>query len=54
MRWPQARQCVLTALWPLTHEETLLKRTGYPQAQALVTHMVQESSRQLAALGALG
>ena len=53
-RWPQARQCVLTALWPLTHEETLLKRTGYPQAQALVTHMVQESSRQLAALGALG
>ena len=53
-RWPHARQCVLTALWPLTHEETLLKRTGYPQAQALVTHMVQESSRQLAALGALG
>ncbi len=32
----------------------MMERTGYPQAQALITQMVQQSSRQLAALGALG
>ncbi|WP_219135221.1 hypothetical protein [Janthinobacterium sp. UMAB-60] len=52
--WPQARQRVLQALWPLSEDETLMGNSGYPQAQALVVQMVQLSSRQLAALGALG
>ena len=52
--WPQARQRVLQALWPLTEDETLMANTGYPRAQALIMQMVQQSSRQLGALGALG
>ena len=52
--WPQARQRVLKALWPLTEDETLMANTGYPRAQALIMQMVQQSSRQLGALGALG
>ena len=52
--WPQARQRVLQALWPLTEDDKLMERSGYPQAQALIAQMVQQSSRQLAALGALG
>ena len=52
--WPQARQRVLQALWPLTEDDKLMERRGYPQAQALIAQMVQQSSRQLGALGALG
>ncbi|WP_116744312.1 hypothetical protein [Janthinobacterium sp. 78] len=52
--WPQARQHVLQALWPLTEDDKLMERRGYPHAQTLITQMVQLSSRQLAALGALG
>jgi hypothetical protein len=52
--WPQARQRVLQALWPLAQDDATMKRRGYPQAQALIAQMVQLSSRQLAALGALG
>jgi len=52
--WPQARQHVLQALWPLTEDDKLMERRGYPHAQTLIAQMVQLSSRQLAALGALG
>ena len=52
--WPQARQRVLQALWPLTEDDKLMERRGYPQAQALIAQMVQQSSRQLGALDALG
>ena len=51
--WTQTRQYVLQALWPLAQDETMLERSGYPQAQTMLTQMVQQSSRQLAALGAL-
>ena len=51
--WPQARQRVLQALWPLTEDDKLMERSGYPQAHALIALMVQQSSRQLGALGAL-
>ncbi|WP_215409245.1 hypothetical protein [Janthinobacterium sp. JC611] len=51
--WPQARQRVLRALWPLAQDNTVMERKGYPQAQALIAQMVQQSSRQLGALGAL-
>lgn len=51
--WPQARQRILQALWPLTHDATLMERAAYPQAQALIAQMVQQSSRQLAPLCAL-
>lgn len=52
--WPQTRQHVLQALLPVAQDVSMMERTGYPQAQALITQMVQQSSRQLAALGALG
>ena len=52
--WPRARQYVLQALSPVAEDENMMKRAGYPQAQALITQLVQQSSRQLAALGALG
>ena len=52
--WPQARQQVVQALMPLAQDVTVMGRAGYPQAQALIVQMVQQSSRQLAALGALG
>ena len=52
--WPQARQRVLQALWPLTEDDKLMERSVYPQALAQLAQMVQLSSRQLAALGALG
>ncbi|PJC98011.1 hypothetical protein GQ37_013085 [Janthinobacterium sp. BJB1] len=52
--WPRARQQVLQALMPLAYDVTMMERAGYPQAQALIMQMVQQSSRQLAALGALG
>ena len=53
--WPQARKQVLQALTPVAQDRTgiYMKREGYPRAQAMVTQMVQQSSRQLAALGAL-
>ena len=51
--WPQARQRVLQALWPLTEDDKLMERSAYPQAQALIAQMVQQSSQQLGALGAL-
>lgn len=55
-RWPQARRQVLQALTPVAQDRTgnYMRRRCYPRAQALVTQMVQQSSRQLAALGALG
>ena len=54
--WPQARRQVLQALLPLAQDrsEENLKKDGYPQAHDIVRQMVQQSSRQLAALGALG
>ena len=52
--WPQARQRVLQALWPLAEDDNLMERSGYPQAQTLIAQMVRQSSRQLGALGALG
>lgn len=52
--WPRARQWVLQALLPLAQDEAMMQRTGYPQAQALLAQLVQQSSRQLAALGVLG
>ena len=54
--WPQARKQVLQALTPVAQDRSgnYMRRRGYPRAQALVTQMVQQSSRQLAALGALG
>lgn len=54
--WPQARTQVLQALLPLAQDrsEKNLKKAGYAQAHDIVRQMVQQSSRQLAALGALG
>ena len=54
--WPQARKQVLQALTPVAQDRSgnYMRRRGYPRARALVTQMVQQSSRQLAALGALG
>ena len=52
--WPQTRQYVLQALLPVAQDVSWMERTGYPQAQAMIAQMVQQSSRQLAALGALG
>jgi len=49
--WPQTRQRVLQALWPLAEDDNLMERSGYPQAQTLIAQMVQQSSRQLGALG---